>query len=76
VTKSTQRPSTVAREHARERTLALSPSGKSERVTVLLPPELHAQVRHEADRRLLSMSAVVREILVRHFHNGHEEGEA
>ena len=41
--------------------------GKSERVTVLLPPDLYEQICHDADERLLSRSAVIRETLVERY---------
>ncbi len=46
---------------------------KSQRVTVLLPPALHERVCREADHRLLSRSAVIRETLVQHFRHRDEE---
>ena len=51
-----------------------SPNGKSERVTVLLPRNLYAEICREADRRLLSRSAVIREALALRFHE--EEARA
>lgn len=48
-------------------------NGKSERITVLLPPDLYQRIRREADRRLLSRSAVIREALALRFRDGDQE---
>jgi metal-responsive CopG/Arc/MetJ family transcriptional regulator len=44
--------------------------GKTERITVLLPSDLYEQICHDADQRLLSRSAVIREALVKQFRSG------
>ena len=44
-----------------------TPNGNCERVTVLLPRSLYLQICREAEKRLLSRSAVIREALARRF---------
>jgi hypothetical protein len=49
---------------------ATSANEKStERIITLLPPSLRDQVATDAARRMLSVSAVVREILALHYRN-------
>lgn len=45
----------------------------TQRITALLPPSLHSQVTTDATYRMTSVSAVVREILARHYRNGAKE---
>jgi Tfp pilus assembly ATPase PilU len=47
----------------------------TKRVITLLPPTLHSQVLSDAAFRMTNVSAVVREILARHYRTGSREEE-